>query len=205
MELIVLDNNVVGNTIEFLLPHLDSKYFQCDPMPVGALRNLGNSCGTGEIIINWDEDDWSSPERVASQVARLQESGKAVTGWHSLFYYEIESKQCWRYQFEAPGVPHPPYACGGSQAYLRTWWEKHNYESTGIEDFPFQKSARDNRQLDSTDAGSLYVARAHRDSKCPIGQYKNHRQFPSVTKAELPPKFFADIGEIVMPVTLAKE
>lgn len=207
MELIVLDNNVVGNTIEFLMPHLDDriKYVKCSPMPIGALRNLGNSYGTGEVIINWDEDDWSSPDRVAAQVERLRASGKPVTGWHNLLYYETETGQCFKYQFERPGVNHPPYACGASQAYLRTWWEKHPYEPKGIEDFPFQKYAREARQLDSTDAGQLYVARAHKDSKCPVGQYKNQRQFPPAKREQLPPKFFADLtGERVSePAALA--
>jgi glycosyltransferase involved in cell wall biosynthesis len=203
MELIILDNNQPGNTLEATLKALVNadddriKYFRCDRMPVGALRNLGNSYGTGEVIINWDEDDWYHSTRVAEQVARLQQSGLAVTGYHRICYWDVESEKSFHYLFEPRPIAHIPYACGGSQAYLRTWWEKHPYPKTGIEDYYFQKEARERKQLDSTDGRSVYVARAHKGSACPMAQYKGHKQFPEVSRENLPQDFFASIGETV--------
>jgi glycosyltransferase involved in cell wall biosynthesis len=192
VEIVVLDNS--DQSIEHLLPDDKRiKYHLCQRMPVGALRNLGTTLATGDICITGDEDDWSSPDRVSAQVARLQETGKAVTGWHNIFYHDAETDECLKYRFERAGIPHIPYACGTSQVYLRTWWEKHPFPSTGVEDYAFQKAAQDAKQLDSTDAEGLCVARAHRDSKCPIGQYRGSRQFQLVPPSSLPPKFFADL------------
>jgi glycosyltransferase involved in cell wall biosynthesis len=201
LEIIVVDNNDGGKTVESLLPLVDGdakeadiiaiKYLLCDREPVGALRNIGTSYASGDICVTGDEDDWSSPDRVAAQVERLRVSGKAVTGWHNLLFWNESEKTGYKYFFEPGRAVHSPYACGTSQAYLRSWWVKHPFQETGIEDYLFQKEALDHGQLDSTDAGQLGVARAHADSKCP--PRFGCRQFPSVEHSAFPPAFFEAI------------
>ncbi len=194
LELVVLDNS--GESIEPLLPH-DSriKYFHCPRMPVGALRNLGTRYATGEICITWDEDDFSHPDRVKEQVKRLLASGKAVTGWHNIFYWDECTGKAYKYFYDPSGRNHPPYAMGTSQCYLKSWWEKHPFPETGVEDQAFSNKALHAGQLDSCDAGCLCVARAHKDSACPATQLGTHKQFPEVSKDLLPKEFFAAIGE----------
>jgi len=194
LEIIVLDNS--DEPIESLLP-ADSriKYFRCDRMPVGALRNLGTSYSSGKVCVTWDEDDWSSKDRVAEQVARLVASGKAVTGWHNINYFNASNGDCFKYFF-APGERHHPYACGTSQMYLKSYWESHKFNNYGVEDYYFQLEAMQNDQLDSCDADQLCVARAHDDSVCPISQYVGHPQFPQVDRSTLPNEFFADMERI---------
>ena len=36
---------------------------------IGSLRNLGHSWATGDWVCQWDDDDFSSPERLAAQMA----------------------------------------------------------------------------------------------------------------------------------------
>src|SRR6266446_393027 len=36
---------------------------------VGDLRNIGLAEAKGQFIINWDDDDWHSPTRIAAQLA----------------------------------------------------------------------------------------------------------------------------------------
>lgn len=97
-------------------------YMRCERLPVGMLRNMGTECASGEVCITWDEDDWSANNRVTEQVKRLVETGKAVTGWHNIFYYDIADGKTYQYRFEPTGRNHPPYAMGTSQCYLRSWW-----------------------------------------------------------------------------------
>jgi hypothetical protein len=196
LELVILDNN--ETPIEDLIPD-DSrvKYFRCNRMPVGALRNLGTSYATGDICVSIDEDDWSGAERVSVQVARLQESGKAVTGFHSIHYFDMSNGQTFKYHYE-PNRPHPPYACGSSQAYTKAYWETHKFPETGIEDFAYQAEALRNGQLDSRDGAELLVARAHNSSVCFPTQLGQHRQFPCVDKSELPLEFYAAIAPKVV-------
>jgi glycosyltransferase involved in cell wall biosynthesis len=196
IEIVVLDNS--EKPIEHLLPVDDRiKYYRCERMPVGALRNLGTSYSTGEICISGDEDDWSAPNRIESQVGRLLVSKKAVTGFHNILYY-TPGGHCYKYRYAAgrTGIDYV-YACGSSQCYLKTWWEKHPFPSTGVEDYYFQLEAAQAGQLDSCDAEQLCVARAHDDSVCPIGQYLNHghQQFLAVSRNDLPSLFFFDIEE----------
>ncbi len=192
LELVILDNN--ETPIEDMIPD-DPRvhYFRCDRMHIGALRNLGASYATGEIILALDEDDWSHPDRVTQQVDRLMSTGKAVTGFHSLLYYDTRNSATYRYYYE-PNRPHPPYACGSSQCYLKSWWEEHKFPESGVEDYPFQAEALSHNQLDSVDGAESLVARAHVGSLCTPTQLGIHRQFPSVAKDALPAEFYAAVA-----------
>jgi glycosyltransferase involved in cell wall biosynthesis len=192
LELIVLDNN--ESPIEDAIPDDPRvKYYHCDWMPVGALRNLGTSYATGDICVTIDEDDWSHPERVGEQVGRLIGTGKAVTGFHSIYYFDMGNGRTYKYWYE-PNRNHPPYACGSSQCYTKAWWTKHPFPETGIEDYAFQLEALNANELDSTDGAELLVARAHDNSACHPTQLGTHRQFPAVPKEELPAEFYKAIA-----------
>jgi glycosyltransferase involved in cell wall biosynthesis len=193
IEVIVVDNST--DSIQHLLPTDERiKYYRCERMPVGALRNLGTSHSTGDVCISADEDDWSSTDRVAAQVARLLESGKAVTGWHSIYYYDMTNRSTYKYSYEPAGRNHPPYAMGTSHCYMKSFWAKYPYPDSGVEDYGFQLTALHLNQLDSCDAGQLCVARAHADSQCPP-QF-GHKQFPAVAKSDLPNQFYSDIRNL---------
>jgi glycosyltransferase involved in cell wall biosynthesis len=197
LELVILDNNETPLDPSLLPDDPRVQYHHCDRMPVGALRNLGTSYSTGDIIVNLDEDDYSSPDRITIQVARLTSTGKAVTGFHSILYFDCGNSGTYRYHYE-PNRPHPPYACGSSQCYTKAWWEQHNYPTSGIEDYSFQLEALNNNELDSIDGAQLLVARAHDSSVCHPGQLGIHRQFPSVPKEDLPAAFYAAIAPEVV-------
>src|ERR1039457_5372031 len=81
LELIVVDNSDEPISVRD-----DSriKYYREEKMPVGALRKYGNSQATGDVLINWDEDDWSAPNRISWQVQRLADTHKALTGFHNI-------------------------------------------------------------------------------------------------------------------------
>ena len=193
LELIILDNN--EKSIKDLIPDDPRvKYFKCRKMPVGALRNLGTSYATGSICFTVDEDDWSAAERVTQQVARLTSMNKQVTGFHSVYYYDMSNGSTYRYWYEPNKRPHPPYACGSSQCYTKAWWTQHPFPETGVEDYKFGQEALQNDQLDSIEGAGLLVARAHDDSVCFPTQLGHHSQFPSVPKDHLPKEFYTAIA-----------
>lgn len=190
LELVVVDNNAAP--IKHLLPpfSLHVTYLRTEKMPVGALRNLGTQVASGEVCITWDEDDWSHPNRVESQVQRLLEQRKAVTGWDTLLFWDEDAQQGYKYLFEPSGKSHPPYACGTSQCYLKSWWEDHKFVEHGIEDHPFSDTALHSGQLDSCDAGVLCVARIHAQNVCSKKQVLGKQQFPAVERSQFPQEFF---------------
>jgi len=184
LDVLVLDNST--QPIEHLLPQDERvKYLRCERMSIGALRNLGAAHTVGDIIVNGDEDDWSSADRVAVQLERLQAAGKSVTGFHNLLFYDTSDQRCYRYQYGG----HPPYAVGTSQMYTRSWWGQHPFQAISKgEDFWFQKDAADAGQLDSCDCGQLAVARGHGDSTCPPSFGRS--AFPLVPSTSLPREFW---------------
>jgi glycosyltransferase involved in cell wall biosynthesis len=191
LEIIVLDNSV--EPIEHLIPADQRiKYHRCERLTIGALRNLGASYATGDIIVNGDEDDYSHPDRVEAQVERIVTLGKAVTGYHNILFFNTYDGGTYKYHFSR-GRIHPPYACGTSQVYLRTWWEKHPYQDiTKGEDYWFQKDALDAGQLDSVDAEHHCIMRAHKDSTCP--PMFGCSQFPAVPRTDFPKAFWTAIS-----------
>jgi glycosyltransferase involved in cell wall biosynthesis len=82
-ELVVLDNG--EEPIEHLLADVDGpvtyRYQEKEPgMTVGALRNIPLEEASGTFIVpQWDDDDWSHPERIERQVEVLQQGFDACT------------------------------------------------------------------------------------------------------------------------------
>lgn len=117
--------------------------------PIGTLRNLANAWaasgtvgtfGKPDILMHWDSDDWSHPERIAEQVEVL--IGVHAVGYNELLFWDSSPTQrppgmgigAWVYK----GAPH--YAVGTSLAYWRDTWERKPFPAlmTG-EDTEWQK------------------------------------------------------------------
>ena len=109
---------------------------------IGELRNRANDwphAREADIIVHWDDDDWSHPNRIAEQVALLQSSGADAVGYREmLFWRDIQlsehdvygdggdpSRPCdvieeaWLYSHSRPD-----YALGTSLCYWRKTWER---------------------------------------------------------------------------------
>ena len=185
-ELIILDDGT--ESIEHLIPK-DPRivYRHVEAVrTIGTKRNMACTMAKGDIILNWDDDDWSHPQRIESQVKRLQASGRQITGYNRILYWdEVNAKS---YKFIDPKI----YACGASQCFWKTWWEKHPYlgKQTG-EDQKMAWTAAKLGQLDCEDGGQMLVARVHPGNtwKPPLGG----PMFPECDRAEFPVEFFAAI------------
>jgi glycosyltransferase involved in cell wall biosynthesis len=152
-ELVILDD---GEPVEDLIPK-DSRigYHRSEGMTTGSKRNLCNELARGEIIVHFDDDDFSAPERIADQVGRLQASGLPVTGYGTLIFWDAVASQAKQYRSSVAG-----YVCGTSLAYLRSFWQTHR--------FPDKQQASDNafvypilRRIAAADGSRHIVARIH--------------------------------------------
>lgn len=127
---------------------------------IGAKRNYGCERAAGEVIAHFDDDDHSAPGRLADQVERLLQSGKAVTGFHSMRF--TDGTQWWKYQ----GTRN--YALGTSLCYRRDWWSAHRFPSVQVgEDNQFVTAAQDAGQLVTADADELMYATNHPGNTSP--------------------------------------
>jgi glycosyltransferase involved in cell wall biosynthesis len=157
VELIIVDDST--ETASWLLPQDDRIRLVrlSGRMPTGTKRNIGAEQAKGDIIANWDDDDWSSPHRIEDQVQRLVTTGKGVTGYNATVVYDETTGKFYRNN----GGP-PYYASGTSQCYLKSWWRQHPYpECSYGEDSVFARAARLADQCAIVDPGRMMVARKH--------------------------------------------
>lgn len=110
-------------------------------MTVGCLRNEAIEDSkhghTGaDIIIHFDDDDWSHPNRIAEQVALLQSSGADAVGYNEMLFWREPQYTERNYRQEVTGEawlyssPSPRYILGTSFCYWRHTWEKRPFEAT---------------------------------------------------------------------------
>ena len=106
---------------------------------VGELRNDAIALtlkSHAEIIMHWDDDDWSHPERIAEQVALLQSSGADAVGYREMLFWREHGApgnqingtgEAWIYR-----QTNPLYALGTSLCYwysLADWQCRWNLQS----------------------------------------------------------------------------
>lgn len=111
-------------------------------LTIGQLRTIGNLGAQrlrADIIVHWDDDDWSHPNRIAEQVALLQSSGADAVGYREMLFWRgndaahrvgeepdtWSGDQAWLYS-----NANPSYCLGTSLCYWRRTWEAKPFEAT---------------------------------------------------------------------------
>jgi glycosyltransferase involved in cell wall biosynthesis len=123
---------------------------------LGAKLNAAASMASGEICINWDDDDWNAPNRISTQVAHMQLTGKPVVGLSSLIYYAEGEQFGWEYTGDAW------YASGSSHCYRRDWILSHpRPDMTVGEDNVFAAEAKREGAISNLSGSTVLVACDH--------------------------------------------
>jgi len=115
-------------------------------LPIGSLRNNANRMVNADVIIHWDDDDWSHPQRIAEQVATLTAGhGVDAVGYNEMLFwrepytvrhpskmsaaalesgaeYELFEGAAWLYSHARAD-----YALGTSLCYWRKTWETKQF------------------------------------------------------------------------------
>jgi glycosyltransferase involved in cell wall biosynthesis len=167
-ELVILDD---GDSVRDLIPDDGRiRYFHhTTRIVLGEKRNLGCELAAGEIICHWDDDDWSAPGRIEHQVAALQASGKPVTGFHSIVYFDEVQCRAWRY------FGPPDFVVGSSLCYLKCIWAYDPFPRISLgEDNYMVLQARSRLQLCSTSGIERMISRRHSSN---TSLFENHGRF----------------------------
>jgi hypothetical protein len=93
-------------------------------MTIGEMRNKANAMCVSDIIVHWDSDDWSHPNRIAEQVALLQSSGADCVGYREMLFWRTPAGEAWRY-----ANPEQNFCLGTSLCYWRHVWERKPFEA----------------------------------------------------------------------------
>ena len=187
-ELVVIDDGPdrVGDLVKRLVPNV--VYFHlAEKQIIGTKRNLACEAARGELICHFDDDDWSAAGRIRDQVMRLVESGKQMTGYHSIKYWN--GTKAYRYVSVIP-----QYALGTTLCYMKSFWYKHRFPAKNYaEDNALVYEACDERQLIAVDAGEMMVVRCHASCTSNPGKLRQSA-WPEVPRESLPPEFFKAIS-----------
>lgn len=135
---------------------------------IAEKRNQAARLATGDILMNFDSDDFSAPERMADQVARLDESGKPITGYIGLVWYADGQAEPWRRHLKDPN-----WVGGSTLACTREWALAHPFRETSGNsrrigsDTILQRQARCSGDMIAVPACEMMCARIHGDNTSP--------------------------------------
>ena len=159
LELVVLDDG--SDPIADLLPSDPRiRYFRLSRrVPLGAKRNLACRAAAGDIIVHWDDDDWSAPWRVGYQVRSLLDGGAPMNGLDRVLFYNPRTVRAWWYVHPGTG---PPWLCGGTLCYRKELWRSHPFRPINCgEDARFVRQHAPGRSLEALPRNDFYVASIH--------------------------------------------
>ena len=131
---------------------------------IGALRNQGAQQARGEIIAQWDDDDWHGPRRLSRQVAPILDASVEMTALRDVPLLDIDRWQCWRWSPRLHARLLVRDVMGGTLAFRRQVWQRlARYpdrslaEDAGLLD----QAARRGARLRAIAAEGLYVYIRH--------------------------------------------
>ena len=118
---------------------------------LGEKRNFGCEMADSQYIATWDDDDYSAPGRISQQVAELERTGAAVTGYQSMKF--TDGVGWWNFSC-APG-----FVIGSSLCFRRDWWLNHPFPALQVgEDSGFVSIAHQAGKLAACpDLGLMYA------------------------------------------------
>ena len=128
-ELVIVDDG--ADVIRDLVPDDPRiRYFrQEQKQAVGAKRNFACRQARGEVIVHWDDDDWSAPWRLRYQVEQLLAVEADISGLdHVLFYAPGEAK-AWEYLYP---TGQRRWVYGASLCYTKAFWQAHPFPEVRV-------------------------------------------------------------------------
>lgn len=157
----------------------------CEGWNIPRKRNYLAELAKGEIIIHFDDDDWSHPDRIQAQIHHLKQYQVGFTGFHSILFWSDLEKQAYVYQGS------PGYACGTSFCYLKAFIRRFPFpvaRSLGSDNDVVYK-ARDKNLVATHHGRNLIVANIHQDTS----NYKDTKggNYVPIEKEKIPEGFWA--------------
>jgi len=163
-ELIVIDDGT--DCIADLIPDMEQiRYFRLDKkLSLGAKLNLACGYAKGDVIANWDDDDWYAERRLAYQVEALQQGMIDVCGINRLLYYDLRHRRAYRYIYP---VNQRTWLLGSSLCYTREMWDRNHFAdiNVGMDGLFVWGTAPERVQALPDETISVHMI--HNDNVCP--------------------------------------
>ncbi len=128
-ELIILDDG--PDAIRDLVPDSNMiRYYRLEQrINLGAKLNLACSYAKGDLIANWDDDDWYAERRLQYQVDHLLQGTIDVCGINRLLYYDLRNHCAYRYVYPSD---QRAWLLGSSLCYTREFWNRNHFQEIDV-------------------------------------------------------------------------
>jgi ADP-heptose:LPS heptosyltransferase/glycosyltransferase involved in cell wall biosynthesis len=123
-ELVIVDDG--ADPVADLIPDDPRvRYLRAETRrPVGAKRNFACREARGQVLVHWDDDDWSALWRLRYQIDQLRETNADICGLNRIWFYAREEKRAWEYVYPSR---QKPWVYGASLCYTREFWQRHPF------------------------------------------------------------------------------
>jgi glycosyltransferase involved in cell wall biosynthesis len=131
---------------------------------IGALRNIACQHARGEIVVQWDDDDWHGPKRLSRQVADIRAGEADITALRDALVFDLERWQFWRLSARLHRQMFVRDVHGGTLAFRRWVWERlARYPDRSLaEDAAFlDQAVRRGARLRAQSADGLFLYLRH--------------------------------------------
>jgi glycosyltransferase involved in cell wall biosynthesis len=131
---------------------------------IGTMRNHACEVARGEIIAQWDDDDWHGPERLSRQVRPIAAQRAEITALRDCVLLDLISWQSWRWSADLHRRMLVRDVLAGTLVFRRQVWENlARYPDRSLaEDAAFLDQAMQRRaRLSALSAAGLYVYIRH--------------------------------------------
>lgn len=157
-ELVIVDDGTdrVG---ELLPDDARIRYIRLDrKQSLGVKRNKACEAAAGEVIVHWDDDDWSAPWRLSYQVSSLLRDQADVCGLTRIYYHQPATERSWQYIYPED---QRPWVAGNTLCYTREFWRRNPFPDVNVgEDARFLWNAP-SRRLVALEDNRFFVALIH--------------------------------------------
>lgn len=128
-ELLILDDG--EDSVADLVP-ADARLRYRRELPrrvLGDKRNRLCELARGDVIVHWDDDDWSAPDRITRQLHALHAADAELCGLARVFFTTADGRQAWEYVYPAGSAP---WVYGASLCYRKDFWSRHPFPCIGV-------------------------------------------------------------------------
>lgn len=131
---------------------------------IGTLRNIACQEARGDILIQWDDDDWHGPQRISRQIAGIRGGLADITALRDATIFDLAGWQFWRWSTQLHRRMFVRDVHGGTLAFSRHVWQRlARYPDRSLaEDAAFLDLAmRRGARLQSLSADGLFLYVRH--------------------------------------------
>jgi hypothetical protein len=176
------------------------RYCRTLRMTIGAKRECLCDMARGEVVIHFDSDDWSDPGRIAEQVTLLLSTGKPMSGYHSLLFWDMRQARGYTWKGSEG------FAIGTSMCYTKEFWRAHRWpEYSGMPHSPrfdgtdveIVRQAQKHGGIATLEGRQMCIARAH-GGNTSTARTISTNGWPRANDADFPAAFFDAIHAEVL-------